>query len=66
MTQTPERETAQIIPFPARPRRAKPALREPGRARSEDRITLPTCDFGSGWYHDAAVQEDLRKAPPRN
>lgn len=66
MTQNPERETAQIIPFPARTRTAKSSLRGTVRSLAEDRMSLPACDFGSGWYHDAAMQEDLRKAPPRN
>lgn len=62
MTESPVRETAQIIPFPVRPRDSKTSLRS---SRRMDQLPVAACDFGSGWYHDAAVQEEVRKHPPR-
>lgn len=63
MAESPVRETAQIIPFPARVRGGKASLRD--ARQSVDRLPVAACDFGSGWYHDAAMQEELRKHPPR-
>lgn len=62
MTESPVHETAQIIPFPTRTRGSKASLRG---SRSVERLPVTACDFGSGWYHDAAVQEEVRKHPPR-
>jgi hypothetical protein len=59
MAQSPVRETAQIIPFPTKVRGGKASPRE-----GVDRVAAVMSDFGSGWYHDAAVQEDVRKRPP--
>ncbi len=61
MPQSPGRETAQIIPFPKRSATAKAPLRgDTARDRAE-RAGLTLCDYGSGWYHDAAVQEELSR-----
>lgn len=57
MPQTPGRETAQIIPFPKRTAAGKSAVRDTVRDRAE-RAGLTLCDYGSGWYHDAAMQEE--------
>lgn len=62
MTRSPVRETAQIIPFPVRRQEGKSVSRD---AVSEERLAAVACDFGSGWYHDAAVQEEVRKHPQR-
>lgn len=64
MPENSVRETAQIIPFPARSRGSKSLLRD-GMRQSVDRLPVPMCDFGSGWYHDAAMQDEARKHSPR-
>jgi hypothetical protein len=63
MTESPVRETAQIIPFPSRTRGSKASLRD--ARRGVERLPIAVCDYGSGWYHDAAVQEDVLKHPTR-
>lgn len=62
MAHIPDRGTAQIIPFPKRQAGAKGAARDSVRDRAE-RAGLTLCDYGSGWYHDAAMQEELDRAP---
>jgi Protein of unknown function (DUF2735) len=54
--------TAKIYQFP----RSSSA----NRARSAQRIaaapdpqSFPSVEFGSGWYHEAAVQADLPRKP---
>lgn len=63
------RESAKIIPFPSRQpaaaRDARPSALAAALALDELRARqIPVCDFGSGWYHDAAMQEEApgRKA----
>lgn len=60
MPQSPGRETAQIIPFPKRTGPGKSSAGESVRDRAE-RAGLTLCDYGSGWYHDAAMEEELAK-----
>jgi hypothetical protein len=54
--------SAKIYQFPRRGiavaagREAKPALDHRLRA-------VPTVDFGSGWYHEAAVQAERTRKP---
>lgn len=59
-SETPsERRAATVIQFPGRGlglRRAQTAA-----AAVDPGPDLPTVEFGSGWYHEAAVQEALRK-----
>lgn len=64
MTESPLRESAQVIPFPTRARAGQATARSNLR-QGHDRVQITPCDFGSGWYHDAAMQEELRKHPPR-
>ncbi|CAM5776714.1 hypothetical protein LMIY3S_05666 [Labrys miyagiensis] len=58
MTASTYRESAKIYVFPTRTRTA-PTLNhgevKPLAALNSNR--LPTVEFGSGWYHDAAIQE---------
>ena len=61
MPQSTGRETAQIIPFPKRTGSGVAAAHETTRERAE-RAGITLCDYGSGWYHDAAVQEELANA----
>ena len=60
MAHSPGRETAQIIPFPKRSADGKSSVRDTTRERAE-RAGLTLCDYGSGWYHDAAMQEELAR-----
>ena len=58
MSATSPRESAKIYAFVPR---VRPTIAGQGPVRkpSEDLSAHqhPVCDFGSGWYHDAAVQE---------
>lgn len=60
MPHSPGRETAQIIPFRKRTAAGTGSALETTRERAE-RAGLTLCDYGSGWYHDAAMQEELAK-----
>jgi hypothetical protein len=53
MTEQAERRTATIYQFPAK---ARAARQEGSGRKSTDTVERPT-EFGSGWYHDAAIQE---------
>lgn len=59
-----DRHTARIYQFPARPlaaaRRAAP---ETPFVIDKNASHTPVVDFGSGWYHDAAIQSE--QVPPR-
>jgi hypothetical protein len=62
MTHEPARETARIYQFPVRARQASApdakAETRQGAARTDAgsaQIAYAAC--GSGWYHDAAIQE---------
>jgi hypothetical protein len=52
-----ERGSAKIYPFPARGRFAPNARREDAVANYTS-TPIPTVTFGSGWYHEEAVQEE--------
>jgi hypothetical protein len=56
MTTTSPRGSAKIYQFPVRARAgqrgANPAVAEMAAAR------LPRVEFGSGWYHEAAIEEE--------
>lgn len=64
MTQQPERQGAEIIPFPTRRAGAKSAARETA-TRERLPVGVSVCEFGSGWYHDEAMQEEARRRTPR-
>ncbi len=66
MSESHERHSAQILPFPARPRR--PARMTPSEGQiSADIVSTPyfaaettplaQTACGSGWYHDEAIRE---------
>jgi hypothetical protein len=61
MPQSPVRETAQIIPFPKGGRTNAANIRESVHDQAA-RMGVTLCDYGSGWYHDAAMQEELAKS----
>ena len=66
MPQTTKRASAEIIPFPSRKSDAR--VGKAGDARRAAKQQLPTgaapSEFGSCWYHDAAVQDDARRPNP--
>ena len=62
MTNLPRRETAKIYRFPARMRIAATEPTQGERATPARLFSM--CDYGSGWYHEAAVQDDLRDRKP--
>ena len=51
-----ERETAKIYQFVLRDRTARTGQRDRHKQSAESARLAPT-EFGSGWYHDAAVQD---------
>lgn len=53
------RTTATIYQFPTGGRAA--LARRSGEFKSADLSSYPAVDFGSGWYHDDAIEEDKRK-----
>ena len=57
MAERIQRETAKIYQFPAGGR----ASSATGNKRTEDVAAAarhPRVDFGSGWYHDAAIEAE--------
>jgi hypothetical protein len=57
MAERIERETAKIYQFPAGGR----SSRATSRKSTEDQVAVPRearADFGSGWYHDAAIETE--------
>ncbi|MDX7950147.1 DUF2735 domain-containing protein [Lichenihabitans sp. Uapishka_5] len=58
MTDVPPRCTAKIYRFPTRLRVAVPDGTPPGRVAPARLYAF--CEAGSGWYHEAAIQDDPR------
>ena len=59
MTAIHHRETAQIIPFPIKPRPAPAGRFESAKSAADPRSAgLHDAAFGSGWYHEAAITEN--------
>lgn len=56
MTSQQQRPTAKIYAFPSRPRGAANDRYTPTQQQAA--ATLATVEFGSGWYHDAAIEDD--------
>ena len=55
------RETAKILQFPRRTRAGAPGLgRDLSWTAAAQLEPCPAVDFGSGWYHQAAVEDDKR------
>ena len=54
-----QRETAKIYAFPTRTQLTAGYRRDMSAMASEvaDALRLKRTDFGSGWYHDAAIEE---------
>lgn len=58
-----QRETAKIYVFPTKTQLAAGYRRDMSAMASEvaDALRLKRTDFGSGWYHDAAIEEARRE-----
>jgi hypothetical protein len=62
MSKTSPPASARIYQFPARGS-ARPGRAPLSPSTTDPRRDLPAVEFGSGWYHEAAVQADtLRKS----
>lgn len=59
MTMSSERQTATIYDFTARLRAAGRGVR-PAAKPEAPAIQAPIVECGSGWYHDAAIQDPDR------
>jgi hypothetical protein len=57
MNEAPQRESAKIYQFPAGGRGSKSTGRVPQGKIKELSAQYAVTDYGSGWYHDAAVRE---------
>jgi hypothetical protein len=57
MTLISPRQSATILQFPARRRPPADARREAARELDAVRARYATVDCGSGWYHEAAIEE---------
>ncbi|WP_424631858.1 DUF2735 domain-containing protein [Bradyrhizobium sp. SYSU BS000235] len=54
--------TAKIYQFPVRGRKTAGGDHEPIRPTTDPRFQPVLGDtFGSGWYHDAAIEEEKRR-----
>jgi hypothetical protein len=63
MTANSQRPSAKILPFVRKsPAKNAAAARDTAQARDERRA-LPAVEFGSGWYHDAAIQSETARKP---
>jgi hypothetical protein len=61
MTTDFSRESAKIIEFPAGGRRAVAVRRDESNLAADPAALRVSGDaFGSGWYHEAAIQESKR------
>jgi Protein of unknown function (DUF2735) len=57
MAERIQRETAKIYQFPAGGRAGRPADSKSTQDHA-DATRHPRVEFGSGWYHDAAIEAE--------
>jgi Protein of unknown function (DUF2735) len=55
--------SAKIYQFPGKASVHAAAAREDRSARDLRLRTIPSVEFGSGWYHDAAIQAEKARKP---
>jgi hypothetical protein len=57
------RRSAKILPFPTAARRSAAILSNKARFAAElaSLGALPSVEFGSGWYHERAVEDAARE-----
>lgn len=58
MTTNVERGSAKIYQFPTKRRPPTGRFDGPGFVSNISSPNVTPTDFGSGWYHDEAIQED--------
>jgi len=51
-------KTAKIYAFPEGGRASRRGPLAAQRANRDQPSYMPAVDFGSGWYHDAAIKDD--------
>ncbi|RVU13965.1 DUF2735 domain-containing protein [Methylobacterium oryzihabitans] len=61
MSTSTQRHTAKIYQFPVR---GTAAARAAGKAVAAPAQTYADAAFGSGWYHEAAIQDAVRAGKP--
>ncbi|ACL59373.1 DUF2735 domain-containing protein [Methylobacterium nodulans] len=64
MTTAPRRETAKIYQFPVRGRTDQGGRRPETTSTERSAYRFADAAFGSGWYHDAAIQDAERSRKP--
>jgi hypothetical protein len=58
------RQSAKIIPFPRRIGSKSVGLRQDDASAPDSRAPpMPAVDFGSGWYHQAAIDAERPRKP---
>ena len=57
MTENTPRETAKIYQFPVKASAPRASTQAGGRKVAELPMRVATVEFGSGSYHDAAIQD---------
>ena len=62
MNANSQRPSAKILPFVRKASAKAVAAREIAPARDDRRAFAPV-EFGSGWYHDAAIQAETARKP---
>jgi hypothetical protein len=66
MTKQLERASAKIYQFPARPQAGSVSFQQTPNATGKMAAQFPAMEFGSGWYHEAALEEEeLARSRPR-
>jgi hypothetical protein len=55
--------TAKIYPFPRKPAASPGGPGQQILSATDRRRALPSVEFGSGWYHEAAIQADWPRKP---
>ena len=60
MTTNFSQESAKIYQFPARGRKTVDGRRDEAPAVDLSALRVSAAAFGSGWYHEAAIQESKR------
>ena len=65
MTTTMQRETATIYEFPAGDRASRNARPSSKPAFHPPPVKLVKIEYGSSWYHEAAVEEEHSTKPVR-
>jgi hypothetical protein len=64
MTSHSQPPSAKIYQFPRKTQASAAAAGRNGWSARDERLrALPTVEFGSGWYHDAAIQADRPRKP---